>query len=280
VGPVICRITFGSAYFCQGGCQGDFRITGNSVERPIAKILVPTLPDTETVVPSRFCDIDLDNPSNPVQGSWIQGKHSVEYSGNPEDGEHYSPYSIGIPENFDLWCGEELSFLHDVIFGEGAASYVALHGDFNATGLASLVYGDAFAAVSTSDGRGPQNCTIFGIINSHALPAFLLLCLPLHLLLPLQVRFPNWVLLLMRTQKQMRLALNLKLIRTRDWMQTTLDLLLMRPPRHHLMNLHPPMETTRKVVRLLPLPWSVSLSLCWLFSLDRLQFCKQNILRV
>ncbi|CAJ1937287.1 unnamed protein product [Cylindrotheca closterium] len=64
--------------------------------------------------------------------------------------------------NYDLWCGEELPFLHDMVFKQGQAAYVALHGDFNATGVASLLmYGDSFAAISTSEG-GAQNCTIFG----------------------------------------------------------------------------------------------------------------------
>ena len=94
--------------------------------------------------------------------------HSHEYSGNPKDGDRYSPYSIGVADNFDLWCGEELPFLvHDVLGSATSAggAYVALHGDFNATGLSSLVYGDAFAALSTEMG-GPQNCTLFGNANS------------------------------------------------------------------------------------------------------------------
>lgn len=150
----LCDITVAGAYFCKGGCQGDNRILGNT-------ILGPTGPQPQIVVPSRACDMNNDNPSSAKQQAWIPGVHSVEYSGNPEDGKKYSPYSIGIEENFDLWCGEELPFLHDLVFKPGQAAYVALHADFNATGVASLAYGDSFAEVSTSDG-GVQNCTIFG----------------------------------------------------------------------------------------------------------------------
>ena len=174
----ICNQVLAGAYHCKGGCQGDLRIKGNTTQsvipEPVQKIIerlyyhaaghnatmldVLQMPDFETVVPSRFCDMDNGNPSNAVQGSWIAGRHSMEYSGNPLDGPRYSPYSIAIEENFDLWCGEELPFLQDLVFSK--ASYVALHGDFNATGLASLLYGDTFAQLSTDDGI--QNCTIYG----------------------------------------------------------------------------------------------------------------------
>ena len=150
----ICNIAVAEAYFCKGGCQGDGRILGNMA-------LGPTGMQPQLVVPSRACDLNNDNPSNPKQKAWIPGVHSVEYSGNPEDGKKYSPFSIGLEENYDLWCGEELPFLHDMVFQPGQAAYVALHGDFNATGLASLNYGDSFAEISTSEG-GVQNCTIFG----------------------------------------------------------------------------------------------------------------------
>ena len=63
-----------------------------------------------------------------------------------------------MEENYDLFCGEELPFLVDMVFAEGQASYVALHGNFNVIGITA---GEALAVVSTSD-RGPQNCTIFG----------------------------------------------------------------------------------------------------------------------
>eukprot|EP00934_Nitzschia_sp_Nitz4_P003031 Nitzschia sp. Nitz4//scaffold144_size56818//43638//44989//NITZ4_006545-RA/size56818-processed-gene-0.72-mRNA-1//1//CDS//3329536540//3021//frame0 len=150
----LCNLLIGDAYFCRGGCQGDGRILGHNIT--LFGTVAP-----QTVVPSRKCDIDNENPSNALQGQWIQGVHSHEYSGNPDDGEEYSPYSIGVAENFDLWCGDILPFLIDEVFGSGQASYVALHGNFNATGISSLVYGDAFAAISTSEG-GPQSCYLFG----------------------------------------------------------------------------------------------------------------------
>ena len=152
----VCDVTFAHAYFCKGGCQNDNRIVGNTTMNPLTGQST-----IDVVAPSRYCDIGRDNPSNPIQDTWIPGLHSMEFSGNPNDGIHYSPYSIGIEENYDLWCGEDMPFLYDLVLADNAAAYVALHGNFNATGYASLLYGDAFAAISKSIG-GVQNCTIFG----------------------------------------------------------------------------------------------------------------------
>jgi hypothetical protein len=152
----ICNQVAAGAYFCKGGCQGDRRISGKTIKGLLGRSKV------ERVAPSRFCDINNPNrPSNPKQRQWIQGLYSHEFSGNETDGKLYSKWSIGIPENYDYWCKESLPFLVDNVFQKGAASYVALHTNFNATGLPALLYGDVFAPVSTSEG-GVQACTIFG----------------------------------------------------------------------------------------------------------------------
>jgi hypothetical protein len=49
----------------------------------------------------------------------------------------------------------------DDVFRKGAASYVALHLNFNATGLPAILTGDLHAQVSTSS-QGILACTIFG----------------------------------------------------------------------------------------------------------------------
>ncbi|CAB9518369.1 expressed unknown protein [Seminavis robusta] len=58
----VCDLTLAYAYFCPGGCQGDGRIVGNSTVNPVAGQM-----QNQTVVPSRFCDIGGNNPSNAVQ---------------------------------------------------------------------------------------------------------------------------------------------------------------------------------------------------------------------
>jgi hypothetical protein len=152
----ICNQVLAGAYFCKGGCQGDRRVSGKTKMGLTGKSKV------ESVAPSRFCDINNPNkPNNPKQKQWIQGLYSHEFSGNETDGKQYSKWSIGIPENYDYWCKESLPFLVEDVFQKGAASYVALHANFNATGLPAVLYGDIFTPVSTSEG-GAQACTIFG----------------------------------------------------------------------------------------------------------------------
>lgn len=151
---LIYGLTAGYAYFCENGCQGDNRISGNSF------LFFPA----QTVVPSRACDLDNDNPSNAAQDTWIQGLHSNELSGNPED-EKYSPYSIAASsENFALWCGDAIPFLVDEVLKDGAAGYIALHLNRFATGLPALLYGDVFAQLTDRE-TGPQSCYIFGDTN-------------------------------------------------------------------------------------------------------------------
>lgn len=57
----ICGFVAAAAYFCQGGCQGDRRILGYNVTNPDGSST------PQTLAPSRFCDLDNDNPSNPLQ---------------------------------------------------------------------------------------------------------------------------------------------------------------------------------------------------------------------
>jgi hypothetical protein len=155
----LCNHVLARAYFCKGGCQDDGRILGKTVKGTMGKSKV------ERVSPSRACgNNNPNNPSNPKQRQWIQGLYSHEFSGNETDGKAYSKWSIGRPENYDYWCKESLPFLVDDVFQKGAASYIALHMNFNATGLPALAYGDMHTPVSTST-EGVQACTIFGDPN-------------------------------------------------------------------------------------------------------------------
>jgi hypothetical protein len=152
----LCHQFAGRAYFCKGGCQGDYRVRGKTIKGITGKSKV------EVIFPSRVCDIDNpDRPGNPKQRQWIQGLYSHQFSGNETDGKAYSKWSIGRPENFDYWCKDSLPFLVDDVFRKGAASYVALHLNFNATGLPAILTGDLHAQVSTSS-QGTLACTIFG----------------------------------------------------------------------------------------------------------------------
>jgi hypothetical protein len=102
----------------------------------------------------------LSKTSNAPQHAWIQGNFSNEFSGYPKDLD-YSPNSIGVLENHEQFCSKSVPWLVAEVFAKDKEIYVALHVDFNATGMASLFIGEFFAILSTADG-GAQGCFIFG----------------------------------------------------------------------------------------------------------------------
>lgn len=126
--------TFAYAYACDGGCNGDER--DGDGDRALA--------------PSRYCDLDNDNSSNPPQNVWMSGRYSDERSGNSTD-EGYSPYSIFKRGNFDKFCSYEIDFL-PTLFEPGVYTYVALHTNYNATGAPDLLYGTVLSIIN--DGNG------------------------------------------------------------------------------------------------------------------------------
>jgi len=126
--------TFAYAYACSGGCNGDARDGDGN----------------KTLAPSRFCDLDNSNPSNPPQNVWMDGRYSDERSGNSSD-TGYSPYSIFKPGNFGNFCSYTIDFL-PTLFDSGVYTYVALHTNFNATGAPDLLYGTLLAIIN--DGTG------------------------------------------------------------------------------------------------------------------------------
>jgi len=125
---------FAYAYACSGGCNGDARDGDHN----------------RTLAPSRFCDLDNNNPSNPPQDVWMDGRYSDERSGNSSDAG-YSPYSIFKPGNFDNFCSYTIDFL-PTLFQPGVYTYVALHSNYNSTGAPDLLYGTLLAIIN--DGNG------------------------------------------------------------------------------------------------------------------------------
>mmetsp|Transcript_3945 Transcript_3945/g.5536 ORF Transcript_3945/g.5536 Transcript_3945/m.5536 type:complete len:298 (-) Transcript_3945:64-957(-) len=125
---------FAYAYACDGGCDGDARDGDGD----------------KALAPSRYCDLDNDNPSNPPQNEWMDGRYSDERSGNSSD-TGYSPYSIFKPGNFDKFCSYTIDFL-PTLFQPGVYTYVALHSNYNSTGAPDLLYGTLLAIVN--DGSG------------------------------------------------------------------------------------------------------------------------------
>ena len=79
--------------------------------------------------------------------------------------------SIGVKENFPLWCGTELPFLVDVVLAEGQGAYVALHVNFDAAGFTVVTFGNVFAEVVSST-DGPHSCYIFGDTNYPCVDGF------------------------------------------------------------------------------------------------------------
>jgi len=152
--------TFAYAYACPGGCDHDARDGDGN----------------RTLAPSRYCDLDNDNPSNPPQNTWMSGRYSDERSGNTSD-TGYSPYSIFILDNFQYWCNYSIDFL-PTLFEPGAFTYVALHSNYNDTGLPDLVYGTLLAIVNNGTGIDVLAATspASPIPISHLLWVFVIAC--------------------------------------------------------------------------------------------------------
>lgn len=144
----VCNLTLGFAHACNGGCDGD--------ERPTWTTGTP--PGNKAMASSRVCDEkDTRVESDMHQQIWYPGKYSFEMSGNSEDGDEYSHYSIYKKGNFDRFCGVRMQFIKDMLRPTShptsiGATYIALHLDFNATGTVSTNFGDLQAPLNAGEG--------------------------------------------------------------------------------------------------------------------------------
>lgn len=99
----------------------------------------------KSLAPSRGCELDTGKSNSAPEEEWIETQSSNEHDCQP-DSENYNQYSVNCADGWENYCQPEVPILPDLL-KPGGKAYLALHLNFNVTGMGCILYGDMFAPV-------------------------------------------------------------------------------------------------------------------------------------